>query len=60
MKYFAVLLPMKDVDKSQEFRPKHLEFLKNMRNSGQVAANGKFADGWSFTEPNRLKLVKHW
>ncbi|MGH2317112.1 YciI family protein [Planococcus sp. SE5232] len=45
MKYFAVLLPMKDADKSQKFRPQHLAFLENMRNSGQVAVNGKFADG---------------
>ncbi|WP_298827163.1 YciI family protein [uncultured Planococcus sp.] len=45
MKYFAVLLPMKDADKSGEFRPQHLAFLEKMRNSGQVAANGKFADG---------------
>lgn len=45
MKYFAVLLPMKDADKSREFRPQHLAFLEKMRNSGQVAANGKFADG---------------
>ncbi len=44
MKYFAVLLPMKDVGKSQEFRPQHLAFLEKMRNSGQVAVNGKFAD----------------
>lgn len=45
MKYFAVLLPMKDADKSRDFRPQHLAFLEKMRNSGQVAANGKFADG---------------
>ncbi|MBT2571245.1 YciI family protein [Planococcus sp. ISL-110] len=45
MKYFAVLLPMKDADKSQEFRPQHLAFLEDKRSSGQVAANGKFADG---------------
>ena len=44
MKYFAVLLPMKDADKSQKFRPQHLAFLEKMRNSGQVAVNGKFAD----------------
>lgn len=45
MKYFAVLLPMKDADKSGQFRPQHLAFLEEMRNSGQVTANGKFADG---------------
>ena len=45
MKYFAVLLPMKNADKSREFRLQHLAFLEKMRNSGRVAANGKFADG---------------
>ncbi|WP_142825958.1 YciI family protein [Planococcus soli] len=45
MKYFAVLLPMKDADKSREFRPQHLAFLEHKRSNGQVAANGKFADG---------------
>lgn len=45
MKYFAVLLPMKDAGKSQEFQPQHLAFLEDKRNSGQVAVNGKFADG---------------
>ena len=45
MKYFAVLLPMKEADKSRDFRPQHLAFLEKMRNSGHVAANGKFADG---------------
>ena len=45
MKYFAVLLPMKDADKSRDFRVQHLAFLEKLRNSGHVAANGKFADG---------------
>ncbi|ANU10205.1 hypothetical protein A1A1_17000 [Planococcus antarcticus DSM 14505] len=45
MKYFAVLLPMKDADKSREFRPQHLAFLKDKRDSEQVTANGKFTDG---------------
>ncbi|ANU27638.1 YciI family protein [Planococcus versutus] len=45
MKYFAVLLPMKDVAKSKEFRPQHLKFLEEMRNTGKVVANGKFTDG---------------
>ncbi len=45
MKYFAVLLPMKDVAKSKEFRPQHLKFLEDMRNTRKVVANGKFADG---------------
>lgn len=45
MNYFAVLLPMKDNDKSQKFRAQHLAFLEDKRTNGQVAANGKFTDG---------------
>ncbi|AQU80148.1 MULTISPECIES: YciI family protein [Planococcus] len=45
MRYFAVLLPMKDANKSQEFRAQHLAFLAAQRNSGQVVVNGKFVDG---------------
>lgn len=45
MKYFAVWLPMKDSEKSTEFRPQHLAFLEEMRKSGHVRVNGKFADG---------------
>ena len=45
MKYFVVLLPMKDSDKSRDFREQHLSFLEKMRNSGRVVANGKFTDG---------------
>lgn len=45
MKYFAVLLPMKDSSKSVEFRPQHLAFLEKMRNAGHIRVNGKFADG---------------
>ncbi|MGO1057845.1 YciI family protein [Planococcus sp. FY231025] len=45
MKYFAVLLPMKDSGKSTEFRPQHLAFLEEMRRAGHVRVNGKFTDG---------------
>lgn len=45
MKYFAVLLPMKDSGKSAAFRPQHLAFLEQMRTAGHIKANGKFSDG---------------
>lgn len=45
MKFFAVLLPVLDVQKSNQFRGQHLEFLEKMRNEGHVIANGKFTDG---------------
>jgi uncharacterized protein YciI len=45
MKYFAVFLPMISPERSQQFRPQHLEFLAKGRDEGWVFANGKFADG---------------
>lgn len=45
MKFFAVLLPMHDQEKSTRFRPEHLAFLEKMRNEGHICANGKFSDG---------------
>ncbi|MFZ4450436.1 YciI family protein [Salibacterium aidingense] len=45
MRYFAVLLPLKDQDLSRTYRPDHLAFLEKQRNEGNVAANGKFTDG---------------
>ena len=45
MKYFAVLLPMLDTEKSQEFRAEHLEFLEQNRNEGTILINGRFLDG---------------
>lgn len=45
MKTFAVFLPMLDVQKSQEFRAQHLEFLEKNRNAGKIFANGRFLDG---------------
>lgn len=45
MKYFAVLLPLLDKAKSDQFRPQHLSFLESMRNEGHVIANGRFTDG---------------
>lgn len=45
MKYFAVFLPMKDEQKSKDFRPQHLEFLEQGRNEGTILMNGRFVDG---------------
>jgi hypothetical protein len=45
MKYFAVLLPMKDEEKSQVYRPEHLAYLEKMRKEGKLVANGRFTDG---------------
>ncbi|SFP79594.1 YciI family protein [Salibacterium halotolerans] len=45
MTLFAVLLPLKDKDLSQTYRPDHLQFLEEQRKKGNVAANGKFTDG---------------
>jgi uncharacterized protein YciI len=45
MKYFAVFLPLISVERSQEQRPLHLEFLEKGRNEGWVFANGRFVDG---------------
>lgn len=45
MKYFAVLLPMLDIEKSQEYRPQHLEFLEQKAKEGKVFARGRFLDG---------------
>jgi uncharacterized protein YciI len=45
MKYFAVILPMLDVEKSQEYRPQHLEFLEQKAKEGKIFARGRFTDG---------------
>lgn len=45
MKQFAVLLPMKDQEKSQTYRPDHLAFLEKMRAEKKVLFNGRFVDG---------------
>lgn len=45
MKYFAVLLPMKDQELSLQHRPAHLKYLEKRRNEGKIFANGRFADG---------------
>ncbi|AKG74505.1 YciI family protein [Salinicoccus halodurans] len=45
MKYFAVFLPMKDEQKSKDFRAQHLEFLSAGREEGSILMNGRFIDG---------------
>ncbi|WP_166242619.1 YciI family protein [Paenibacillus turpanensis] len=45
-RYFAVLLPMLDEEKSRVHRPEHLAYLDRMREEGRIFANGRFADGW--------------
>lgn len=45
MKYFAVLLPMKDAELSIQHRTAHLAYLEDRRNEGKIFANGRFADG---------------
>jgi len=45
MKYYAVFLPVISIEKSQQFRPQHLEYLDKLRDEGRIFANGKFSDG---------------
>jgi 3-hydroxyisobutyrate dehydrogenase len=45
MNYFAVFLKMSDPQKSQDYRPQHLDFLEKMRKEGHIFANGRFLDG---------------
>ncbi|GAB3069122.1 YciI family protein [Virgibacillus ainsalahensis] len=45
MKYFAVFSPMKDEEKSKQYRPQHLEYLDEKGKEGHVFAKGRFTDG---------------
>lgn len=45
MKYFAAFLPMRDLEKSQELRPAHMEFLSQTEREGKIFARGRFSDG---------------
>lgn len=45
MKHFAVLLPMKDEEKSKVYRAEHLQFLKEKEEEGYIFAKGRFVDG---------------
>lgn len=45
MKYFAVFLPMLDVQKSTDYRQDHLNFLGKLKEEGKIFAFGRFVDG---------------
>ena len=44
-KFFAVFLPMLDMEKGLKHREEHLSFLKVKRENGHVYGNGRFVDG---------------
>lgn len=44
-RYFAVLLPMRDEEKSRQYRPQHLAYLEEMRRNNRIFVNGRFVDG---------------
>lgn len=45
MKYFAVILPMKDAEKSKSHRQEHLDYLKEMRDLNRIFIYGRLVDG---------------
>jgi uncharacterized protein len=45
MKYFAAFLPIRDLEKCQELRPAHMEFLEQKSQEGKIFARGRFSDG---------------
>ncbi|WP_261129589.1 YciI family protein [Bacillus sp. Marseille-Q3570] len=45
MKYLAAVLPMKDQEKSAQYRPQHLEYLEEQMKKGRIFAKGRFSDG---------------
>ena len=45
MKFYAALLPMLNIEKSQTLRSLHLDFLARARQQGQIYASGRFTDG---------------
>lgn len=44
MAYYAALLHMLDLEKNQEVRPLHLEYLEKLEKENKVFARGPFAD----------------
>jgi uncharacterized protein YciI len=44
MKYFAVFTRMLDLDKNQQYREEHLDYLKYLGKKGYVFAKGRFSD----------------
>lgn len=45
MSYFAVFLPMKDEEKSKQFRSEHLDYVQEMRDKERIFSFGKLVDG---------------
>jgi uncharacterized protein YciI len=45
MKYYAAFLKMLDPQKSQEYRPQHMDFLVQNEKEGRIFARGRFSDG---------------
>ncbi|GIN21667.1 MAG TPA: hypothetical protein DEO65_08140 [Bacillus bacterium] len=63
MNYYAVFLPMKDEEKSQQHRPAHLEFLARMKKEKKVAMFGRFTDGAGglvIYQGENLEQVESW
>ncbi|BAC14563.1 YciI family protein [Oceanobacillus iheyensis] len=46
MKYFMVLLPMLDEEKSKQYRQDHLDYIAKKDEEGHVFAKGRFVDGF--------------
>ena len=44
MKYFAAFLKMMDPEKVTNYRPQHIDFLKQNEGEGKIFARGRFAD----------------
>ncbi len=44
MKYFAAILKMEDLEKVEDYRPQHIEFLQQNEGEGKIFARGRFAD----------------
>lgn len=63
MNYFAVYLPMKDEEKSQTYRQKHLDFLAEMRKENRIFLFGRLTDGTGgliIYQGDTLEQVDEW
>jgi uncharacterized protein YciI len=45
MKYYAVFSKMLNIEKNEEYRQDHLDYLKKISKEGKVFAKGRFTDG---------------
>lgn len=45
MNYYAVFLEMLDPEKSQKYRPEHLDYLAKMREQDRIFVYGRLSDG---------------